>query len=169
MTYIVSLRQTDRATVQRGCRHVQQRAFTLFELLLAIAIIGILAGAAFPAYRRYLDEARNQQARADIRAIESVLERYYFTNNAYPDTLGQVRLDNMTDPWSKPYRYVRITVSTNRGLLRKDRNLVPINSDYDLYSTGKDGDSRPPLAAPPSRDDIVRANSGKFVGLASDY
>jgi general secretion pathway protein G len=46
---------------------------------------------------------------------------------------------------------------------------VPINSDFDLYSVGKDGQSQDPLTAPVSRDDIVRANNGRFVGLASTY
>lgn len=55
------------------------------------------------------------------------------------------------------------------GQARKDRNLVPINSDFDLYSMGRDGQSAPPLTAKVSRDDIVRANNGGFVGLASDY
>jgi general secretion pathway protein G len=46
---------------------------------------------------------------------------------------------------------------------------VPINSDYDLYSVGKDGVSSGPLTAGPSRDDVIRANDGGFFGLARDY
>ena len=46
---------------------------------------------------------------------------------------------------------------------------MPINSDFDLYSTGPDGASVAPLTAEPSRDDIVRANDGAFIGLASEY
>ena len=53
--------------------------------------------------------------------------------------------------------------------MRKDRFLVPINSCYDLYSMGKDGQSVPPLTAKASWDDIVRANDGAFVGLAWQY
>jgi general secretion pathway protein G len=52
---------------------------------------------------------------------------------------------------------------------RKDKNLHPLNSDFDLYSIGKDGESRQPLTAKWSRDDVVRANDGGFVGLASEY
>jgi len=55
------------------------------------------------------------------------------------------------------------------GRARKDRFLVPINSDYDLYSKGKDGDSHPPLGAHSSRDDVIRANDGGFIGLASSF
>jgi general secretion pathway protein G len=52
---------------------------------------------------------------------------------------------------------------------RMDRFLVPINSDYDLYSMGRDGRSVAPLTAKMSHDDIVRANDGKYVGLAHKY
>lgn len=52
---------------------------------------------------------------------------------------------------------------------RKDHNLVPLNTDYDLYSSGPDGASVGPLTAKASRDDILRANNGRFVGPASAY
>ena len=55
------------------------------------------------------------------------------------------------------------------GQLRKDKNLVPINTDYDLYSKGPDGKSVTPLTANSSRDDIIRANNGAYVGEAEDY
>ena len=55
------------------------------------------------------------------------------------------------------------------GQARKDRALVPINSDFDLFSTGRDGQSMGPLTAPSSQDDIVRASDGAFVGLGRDY
>ena len=51
----------------------------------------------------------------------------------------------------------------------KDKSLHPLNSDYDLYSMGKDGASTGPLTAKASRDDVVRANDGRFIGLAKDY
>jgi general secretion pathway protein G len=47
--------------------------------------------------------------------------------------------------------------------------VVPINSDYDLYSMGKDGESVPPLTARASRDDVIRANDGAYIGLASEF
>jgi len=64
---------------------------------------------------------------------------------------------------------LNITTTNGKGKVRKDHNLVPLNSDYDLYSMGKDGKSVSPLTAKASRDDIVRANNGAFVGLASEY
>ena len=53
--------------------------------------------------------------------------------------------------------------------VRKDGALNPLNSDFDLYSMGEDGESQAPLNAALARDDIVRANNGAFVGRAKDY
>jgi general secretion pathway protein G len=47
--------------------------------------------------------------------------------------------------------------------------LVPLNSDYDFYSMGKDGKSQAPFSAKASHDDLVRANDGEFVGLVSEF
>jgi general secretion pathway protein G len=55
------------------------------------------------------------------------------------------------------------------GEVRKDRFLVPLNSDYDLYSKGKDGESVPQIGDRRSQDDVLRANNGAYIGLASGY
>ena len=55
------------------------------------------------------------------------------------------------------------------GHPRKDRFLVPINTDFDLYSMGRDGQSVAPLTAAKSRDDVVRAANGAYIGLASNF
>ena len=59
--------------------------------------------------------------------------------------------------------------NASKGKPRKDRFLHPINSDYDLYSMGKDGESVEPLTAKKSHDDVIRANDGSFVGLATEF
>ena len=53
--------------------------------------------------------------------------------------------------------------------MRKDRFLVPINTYFDLYSTGEDGESVSPLTAKASQDDVIWANDGDFIGPASNY
>ena len=53
--------------------------------------------------------------------------------------------------------------------IRKDRFLHPLNTDYDLYSMGPDGQSQAPLTAAASRDDIIRARNGNFFGQAGDF
>ena len=53
--------------------------------------------------------------------------------------------------------------------MRKDHKMVPVNSDFDLYSKGRDGKSQTPFTSKASRDDIVRANNGRYIGLVSGY
>lgn len=60
--------------------------------------------------------------------------------------------------------------STSAGIgVRKDRFGAPLNTDFDLYSMGKNRESADLLSTPKSYDDIVRASDGMFVGLASDF
>lgn len=148
-----------------------QVGFTLAELLLAVAIIGVLAAIAYPSYVQYVDKARNAIAVSDIAMISQVIARFEALNNRLPDNLAEVHMDGFLDPWGHSYQYLRIAGAglKGKGGLRKDKSLVPINSDYDLYSKGKDGDSVAPLTAKSSRDDIVRANNGSYIGLAADY
>lgn len=143
--------------------------FTMVELLFVIGIMTLLAAVAYPSYRSMLDRRDIEEAILDLREIESGLERFRTINFRYPNTLAEAGLAGGTDPWGNAYQYLDIATAANPGLLRKDQNLVPINTDYDLYSLGKDGVSMPPLTANPSRDDVVRANNGGFFGLAVDY
>jgi general secretion pathway protein G len=86
-----------------------------------------------------------------------------------PVDLAEIGRESMLDPWQAPYQYLDFTGTHGNGGKRKDHNLVPINTYFDLYSMGEDGASTSPLTAPQSQDDIIRANDGGFVGLASDY
>ncbi len=65
--------------------------------------------------------------------------------------------------------YLRFFGINGTASFRKNQNMVPINSDYDLYSKGKDGRSQKPIVSNVSQDDIIRARNGRFVGLASDF
>ena len=142
--------------------------FTLIELMFIVAIVAVLAGISYPVYQDYIKQAKISTATGEIMEIELLLQRYHSDNFSYPDTLDVLGpLPN--DPWGNPYQYLNIATVKGKGKLRKDHSLVPINSDYDLYSMGEDGMSVSPLTAKHSRDDIIRANNGGYVGLASDY
>ena len=146
----------------------RSRGFTLIELVIVAALLGALAALAIPNLRRALEQARFVRAIADIDAIQQNVQEHFFDNNAYPATLSDVGMGGLTDPWGNAYVYLRVE-GASIGALRKDRFLVPINSDFDLYSVGPDGQSNPPLLAAASRDDIIRANDGGFVGVAVDF
>jgi general secretion pathway protein G len=78
----------------------------------------------------------------------------------------------MRDPWGRAYQYLRIDGGKTPGIegyRRRDKNANPVNSDYDLYSMGKDSKTAPQFTAKNARDDIVRANDGAYYGLAENH
>jgi len=220
---------------------------TLIELLIIIAIFGVLSTLANSWYTGYIETARVNNAIAQISALSLLVDDYILENDEPPDSLSDVANSNLIDPWGRPYEYLKIDLGSDdyakntvwlmgggimsvsmmsismvslnmlssgmseqdkddresdrenkkdsgsgggggsgsngggsnndggssgnsaKGKARKDHSLVPLNTDYDLYSKGKDGQSRPPLPAPVSQDDVLRANNGGFIGLASTF
>jgi len=53
--------------------------------------------------------------------------------------------------------------------VRKDHKLNPINSDYDLFSMGRNQKFKTQISNKDSLDDIIRANDGGFIGVAQDF
>lgn len=98
--------------------------------------------------------------------MATVLKGIELDSREYPEQLPD-DLQKL-DPWGNPYQYLRMQGASN-GQKRKDKSLVPINTDFDLYSMGPDGRSVGPLTAQQSRDDIVRAANGRFIGVAIDF
>ena len=75
-------------------------------------------------------------------------------------------MDVLLDPWGNEYRYLNIRMAgPGKGAFRKDGNLNPIELRFrSVQHVGADGESAGPLSAKKSRDDIVRANNGAFLG-----
>ena len=148
--------------------------FTMIEMLIAMAIIGTLLAIALPMLQTALDKARIARAIGDIGALQTDVAAYEAGGNGLPEELADIGRGTLLDPWGNPYEYLKFHIDEGGGRpapggARKDRFLVPINSTYDLYSMGKDGESVPALTAKASKDDIVRANDGGFIGLAVKY
>lgn len=148
-----------------------ERGFGLLDLMLTLIIASLIIALAVPVYTGFVDRARNARAIGDIGSLGVQIESFRLRNNdRIPDSLDELPGTIPLDPWGEEYRFLNIaTAGPGNGALRKDGKLNPLNSDFDLYSLGRDGESKLPLTAPVSRDDIVRANNGDFVGLAEDY
>lgn len=139
--------------------------FTVVELLAVVTILGALSALGVPKIQQTVERARVAQAIGDIHTFALNLA----TQDTLPDKLsfgGPVPVD----PWGNPYRYEKLPLKKKVPKnARKDRFQVPLNTQYDLYSMGKDGKTSAPLTAKASQDDVVRANDGGFIGLASAY
>jgi len=116
-------------------------AFTLLELLVVVAIIGLLAGYVGPKYFGQLGKAETKAARAQIDALEKALDQYRLDVGRYPTTeQGLNALVNQPggvskwagpylkkglplDPWDKPYLY----------------KSPGEHGEVDIFSYGRDG------------------------------
>lgn len=59
------------------------RGFTLIEMLITVALIGILSAIAVPQYRGYIDNTRLTNAKNNLRAIYMKEQEYFTNNNGY--------------------------------------------------------------------------------------
>lgn len=75
-----------------------QIGFTLIELMVTVAIIGILAAVAMPSYTQYVQRGHRSNAKAVLLEAAQFMERYRSINFRYPDgtTAGQVLPTNVS-------------------------------------------------------------------------
>ena len=122
----------------------EQRGFTLLELLVVLAILGLLIGLVAPAALRQLGSAKEKIAHQSIERLASVLDIYKLDIGSYPTTEqglqslitrppGVARWSGPyvkgekvpEDPWGHPFHY-------------RSPSQRP-GHEYDLYSLGPDG------------------------------
>jgi len=139
-------------------------------MLVVVMIIVSLATIGIPQFVRYKIQAQSAKTVTDLQTLNTSVQLYVIQHGALPDSLGQVLNGNIADPWGNPYQYLKIEGNPNANQqARKDLFLIVVNSDFDLYSMGPDGQTIIPLAASVSQDDAIRANDGGYFGIASNY
>ncbi len=75
-----------------------ERGFTLVELLIVVAIIGILAAIAIPQFAAYRTRSYNAAATSDLRNVRTSEESFYADNSSYADSIAAVSV-------AVPFRY----------------------------------------------------------------
>jgi len=117
------------------------RGFTLLELLVVVAIIGLLVAYVGPRYVSQIGKSETAAARAQIEALAKALDTFRLDTGHYPSTAqglaalrtrpaGETKWNGPylqkevpPDPWGKPYIY----------------RPPGVKGDFDLNSYGRDG------------------------------
>lgn len=68
-------------------KHKSQKGFSLIELMVVVAIVGILGSIALPSYRNYVIKASRQAAQTELLELASLQEKIYLNSNGYSSSI----------------------------------------------------------------------------------
>ena len=115
------------------------KGFTLVELLIVVAILGIIAAIGFPMYTGYIDTAREKEAIASMQAIVMMQEQYQLENNSSTYWTSGSSCSDQTNT-------IETTLFSNSNSLNEEHFyycIIPFNSSgYKVIATSKSDSSK---------------------------
>lgn len=79
----------------------KNKGFTLIEIMIVVAIIGILAAIAYPSYDEYVKRANRTEGQAFLSDVATRQERYFSQNNKYINDVTKLGLSSVNSPTQK--------------------------------------------------------------------
>jgi general secretion pathway protein G len=119
-----------------------QRGYSLLELLVVLAILGLIIAIAAPRVIGYFEASKAKTAKIQISNLTAALDLYYLANGVYPSEQQGMkalnekpegvatwdgpylnRVDGIVDPWGRPYLY----------------KIPGVHGKFDIQTLGADG------------------------------
>jgi len=119
-------------------RKGNEKGFTLIELMIVVAIIGILAAIAIPNFMNYQCQANQREGQAQLSNLRTALETYYAENNTYTNDFGNMNFEFKGDDlYSVGITDAGVTSYTAEAdaTLRKGQSLWVMDQDGDILLT----------------------------------
>jgi general secretion pathway protein G len=122
-------------------RSTARAGFTLMEVLVVVAILVVLAGTGGVIYMNYLEDAKADVARTQVKSLEMAADAYRLGNGDYPPNLAvltqpepngkaaKLEPNALIDPWGREYSYA-YPGQHHQGTTKPD-----------IWSAGKDGNT----------------------------
>ena len=140
---------------------MNRKGFTLTELMITVAIIGILAAIAVPAYTGYLQRGRMAQAYADIQTIALANEKCFSETNRYLSK-------STTNYWASLSSSYGLKTTQNNKYYRLNI-ITPSTSTFVVYAAKSGtGVTSPILRIPCMRSDGVQGYSANDPASMTD-
>mgnify|MGYP001156567952 CR=1 FL=1 len=114
-----------------------QRGMTLLELMIVVAILGVVAGIAIPMYSGYLDSAHRTECQNEVAAIELALAEFFLDNNTYfaGGDIGTIQA-NSAGMYTPSYADAAAIAAANCTYTVGAGSTGNISSSYTITATG---------------------------------
>lgn len=148
----------------------RQTGFSTMEMVMTVSVVLLMFALVIPAAREIVNKTRSDNVVVDLEKIQTDISDFMLINRRLPDSLTEIYGDIPRDPWGNEFNYLNIADGDEsvKFKVRKYKFIKNLNSDYDLFSEGIDGESVQPLTGKSSHDDIVRAKNGLYIGPAEE-
>jgi len=125
------------------------KGFTLIELMIVVAIIGIITAIAYPSYTEQMEKGRRSDGQAFILGIQGAMERHVFDNNTYAESMSTLGYTVTDSNFLSPEGHYK-------GGIDSATSACPITSCYVLRVT--------PIGVQVSDGDLELHSNGIKVG-----
>ncbi|HFB4101584.1 TPA: pilin, partial [Neisseria gonorrhoeae] len=146
-----------------------QKGFTLIELMIVIAIVGILAAVALPAYQDYTARAQVSEAILLAEGQKSAVTEYYLNNGIWPENNDKAGVASSSSIKGKYVQKVEVA----KGVVTATMNSTGVNKEIkdkrlSLWARRQDGSVKWFCGQPVKRDDTANAGTDDDAVTADD-